>query len=472
MVGFPQNFMWGGAIAANQSEGAYQESGKGLSIIDVLPNGVHSEPTNTVTDDIYYPSHEAVDFYHRYKEDLAYMKELNFNVFRVSISWTRIYPTGMEVKPNEEGLKFYDQLFDEIIKQGMTPLVTISHFDTPLYLSQNFNGWESRELIPLFEKYCQTIFERYQDKVKYWITFNEINNVHTMPYAAAAIRVDKTNSEKESLQMRYQASHNMFVANAIATRLCREIVPKSHIGCMLSFSGIYPNSCDPKDVFTTLELEQRSYFFSDVMMKGKYPYYTKKFLHENNIELNILDGDLDLIASNTNDFLAFSYYRSTTIKNGVMTTGHTGGIKGIDNQYLDTTPWGWQIDPLGLRIVLNKLYDRYGKKLFIVENGIGANDKIVEENGVNHIHDPYRINYVRDHILAMKGAIEDGVDIIGYTYWGPFDIVSAGTGEMKKRYGFVYVDKDNEGHGSLNRIKKDSFYWIKKVIATNGEDLE
>lgn len=469
---FPENFLWGGAVAANQCEGAYREKGKGLSIIDVLPNGVHSIPTDTIENYIYYPSHEAVDFYHRYKEDLGYMKELNFNVFRVSIAWTRIYPTGMEEEPNEEGLKFYDQLFDEIIKNGMTPLVTISHFDTPLYLSKQYNGWESRELITLFEKYCRTIYTRYQDKVKYWIVFNEINNIHTMPYAAAAIRVDKAVNEDESIRMRYQAAHNMFVANSIAVKLGHEIIPESQIGCMLSFSGIYPNSCDPKDVFSTLELEQRSYFFADVMMKGKYPYYTEKLLKKSNFHLNIKEEDLEVISAYTNDFLSLSYYRSTTIKDGVMTTGHTGGIKGIDNPFLGTTPWGWQIDPLGLRIVLNKLYDRYGKKLFVVENGLGAADEVVVENGENRIHDEYRINYIREHIHALEGALHDGVDVIGYTYWGPFDIVSAGTGEMKKRYGFVYVDKDNEGNGTLTRVKKDSFFWIKKVVASNGRDLE
>ncbi|WP_042143541.1 glycoside hydrolase family 1 protein [Paucisalibacillus sp. EB02] len=468
---FPKNFLWGGAVAANQCEGAYREKGKGLSIIDVLPNGVHSTPTDTVEEDVYYPSHGAVDFYHRFKEDLAYMKELNFNVFRTSIAWTRIYPTGMEEEPNEEGLKFYDQLLDEIINNGMTPLVTISHFDTPLYLSQKYNGWESRELIPLFEKYCRTVFNRYRDKVKYWIVFNEINNVHTMPYAAAAIREDKAENEAESLRMRYQAAHHMFVANAIAVKMGHEIIADSQIGCMLSFSGIYPNSCDPRDVFRTLELEQRSYFFADVMMNGAYPYYAEKLLGNTFSQLEILEEDLNLISSYTNDYVSLSYYRSTTIKDGMMTTGHTGGIKGIDNPFLGNTPWGWQIDPLGLRVVLNKLYDRYGKKLFIVENGLGAADEVVVENGEKRIQDPYRIDYIRDHIQAMAGAIEDGVEVLGYTYWGPFDIVSAGTGEMKKRYGFVYIDKDNEGNGTLERIKKDSFDWMKKVVASNGTNL-
>ena len=469
---FPKNFLWGGAVSANQCEGAYLEGGKGLSIIDVLPNGVHSTPTAKVEEDVYYPSHEAVDFYHRFREDLGYMKELNFNVFRISIAWTRIYPTGMEEEPNEEGLKFYDQLIDEIIENGMTPLVTISHFDTPLYLSQMYNGWESRELIPLFEKYCRTVFNRYQDKVKYWIVFNEINNVHTMPYAASGIRVDKAENEDESLRMRYQAAHHMFVANALAVKLGHEINSDSQIGCMLSFSGTYPNSSDPKDVFANLELEQRSYFFADVMMKGAYPYYTEKLLGKTFAELEILDEDLELISAYTNDYLSFSYYRSTTIKEGVMTTGHTGGIKGIDNPFLGTTPWGWQIDPLGIRIVLNKLYDRYGKKLFIVENGLGADDRLEEVNGQKRINDPYRVDYIRKHIEALAGALEDGVEIIGYTYWGPFDIVSAGTGEMRKRYGFVYIDKDNEGNGTLERIKKDSFYWMKKVVASNGRDLK
>lgn len=469
MTIFPNNFMWGGAISANQSEGGYLSDGKGLSIIDVLPNGVHSTPTKEVEEEIYYPSHKAVDFYHNYKEDLKYMKEMNFNVFRISIAWTRIYPTGVEERPNEEGLKFYDKLIDEIIKNGMTPLITISHFETPLYLSEKYNGWSDRELIPLFEKYCKTIFNRYKNKVKFWITFNEINNVHTMPYAASAIRTDMAKDIDESLKMRYQASHNMFVANSIAVKLCHEIIPESQIGCMLSFSGLYPNSCDPKDIFSTFRLEQRSYFYSDVMLNGEYPYYAKNLFNQNNITIE--EKDLEYIYNYTNDYLAFSYYRSTTIKNGVMTTGHTGGIKGIDNPFLETTPWGWQIDPLGLRIVLNKLYDRYRKKLFVVENGLGASDKIVVEKNQKFIHDPYRIDYIREHIKAMAKALEDGVELIGYTYWGPFDIISAGTGEMEKRYGFIYIDRDNEGNGTFSRFKKDSFYWFKKLIASNGSDL-
>lgn len=465
---FPDNFLWGGAIAANQAEGAYIENNKGLSIIDVLPKGVHSKPTGKVEDNIYYPSHEAVDFYHHYKEDLRYMKELNFKVFRTSIAWSRIYPTGFEDEPNEEGLKFYDNLFDEMLRLGLQPLVTISHFETPLYLSQQFNGWEDSKLIALFTKYCTTIFNRYKNKVKYWIAFNEINNVFTMPYAAAAIRVDKAKTADEDLQMRYQASHNMFVANAIAIKLCHEIIPDAQIGCMLSFSGVYPNSCDPKDVFATLEIERRSYFYADVMLKGKYPNYIKKVFKKHNIEIKKGENDLELISKYTNDFLALSYYRSTTIKEGHGNTGHTGGIHGIDNPFLETTPWGWQIDSLGLRIVLNKLYDRYEKKLFVVENGLGADDQVVIEDGQRRIHDTYRINYIKEHIEAMAGAIEDGVELIGYTYWGPFDIVSAGTGEMRKRYGFIYIDKNNEGIGTLERIKKDSFEWMKNVIKNNG----
>lgn len=468
-MGFPENFLWGGAVAANQCEGAWREGGKGPSIMDVLQHGVHSLPTEGIQPGLYYPSHESVDFYHRYREDLKLMEELNFKVFRTSIGWSRIYPTGMEKEPNEEGLRFYDNLFDEIHSRGMEPLVTISHFEMPLYLSERYNGWESRELIPLFEKYCRTVLTRFGKKVKYWLTFNEINNVHTMPYAAAGIRIDRASNKAEEQQMIYQAAHNMFVANAKAVKMCHEMLPEALMGCMLSFSGVHPNSSRPEDVYATMEIEERSYFFSDVMMRGAYPWYTRKLMERQGVQFRMEQKDLELIRENTNDFLSFSYYRSTTIKDGVMTTGHTGGVKGIDNPYLDTTPWGWQIDPTGLRIVLEKLYDRYGKKLFIAENGLGARDEVVMEQGEKRIHDNYRIDYIHRHIRAIEEAIADGIEVMGYAYWGPFDIVSAGTGEMEKRYGFVYIDKDNEGNGSLERIKKDSFAWMARLVDLNGD---
>ena len=461
-MSFPKDFLWGGAIAANQAEGAYLEDGKGITITDVC-KGLINDPDEDVVANKYYPSHEAIDFYHRYREDLQLMSEMGFTCFRTSISWARIFPQGDELEPNEKGLQYYEDLFNDMLELGMEPVVTISHYETPLHLVKEYGGWTNRKLIDFFERYCATIFTRYKDLVKYWLTFNEINNTHTIPFAAAAI---PNNSDVPS---RFQAAHNMFVASAKANKLCHEIILDAKIGCMLSLSAIYPHTCKPKDIIGAYNLRRRSLFFSDVMIRGKYPNYTKRIFDEWNVELQSQPEDFRYMQDYTSDYLAFSYYRSTTYEEGMPILGNTGGIIGKDNPYLEKTPWGWQIDPEGLRYVCNELYDRYLVPLFIVENGMG-NDDIVEADG--SINDEYRIAYTRDHIKAMQEAIIDGVEIMGYTYWGPIDIVSAGTGEMKKRYGFIYVDKDNEGNGDLSRKKKKSFYWYKKVIASNGEDLQ
>jgi 6-phospho-beta-glucosidase len=356
-------------------------------------------------------------------------------------------------------------MFDELLKYGIEPVITLSHYETPLHLINEYGGWLNRKLIGFFENYCRAVFSRYKDKVKYWMTFNEINNLHTIPYAAGAIIYS---SEESKLQELYQAAHYMFVANAAATKLGHEIIPDAKIGCMLSLSGVYPNTCDPEDVFAAYELRRRSLFFSDVMMRGYYPGYVKRIWSKHNIQLETEPGDYELMKAYPSDYLGFSYYRSTTFKAGMPILGHTGGIMGIDNPYLQKTEWGWTIDEKGLRYVCNELYDRYQKPLFLVENGYGGNDE-VNENG--EIIDDARISYLNKHLIEIAEAIEDGVELMGYTWWGPIDIVSAGTGEMKKRYGFIYVDKDNEGKGTLERLKKKSFYWYKKVIATNGDVL-
>jgi len=460
---FPENFLWGGAIAANQAEGAYLEDGKGLSIVDVMPNGLIKGIQENSNDLNLY--HIAIDFYHRYKEDIALFAEMGFKAFRTSIAWARIFPKGDELEPNEKGLEFYDNLFDELLKYGIQPVVTISHYETPLHLVKEYGGWKNRRLIEFFTRYCEVIFNRYKNKVKYWMGFNEINNVHTITTAAGGIIIGENENRLQSI---YQASHHMFVASAIAKKLLNEIIPDGQMGAMLSLSGVYPNTCHPDDVFEAYELRRRSLFFSDVLLRGTYPNYIHRIWNENNVKLEIEESDLELIKKYTADYLGFSYYRTTTHKAGTPILGHTGGVIGTPNPYLDSTPWGWQIDPKGLRYVLNELYDRYQKPLFIVENGLGTNDEI--ENG--KINDDYRIDYLRDHIREMKAAIEDGVDLMGYTYWGPIDIVSAGTGEMKKRYGFIYVDRHNDGSGTLKRMKKKSFNWYKKVIDSNGVDLD
>lgn len=463
---FPDGFLWGGAIAANQAEGAWDVDGKGPSIADVTRGGLISGVSDlTIDPDKFYPSHEAIDFYHRYKEDVALFAEMGFTLFRTSIAWSRIFPKGDEDTPNEAGLQFYDNLFDELLRQGIQPMVTISHYETPLHLANEYGGWENEKLINFFNRYCEVIFKRYKDKVKYWMTFNEVNNMHKIPFATGACRIEEG---PERLQRLYQASHNLLVANAHAVRLGKEIMPDNQVGCMLSLSAFYPNTCHPDDVFEAYEFRRRSLFYSDVMLRGHYPAYVNRIWDENNINLQIRDGELELLRDHTCAFLAFSYYLSSTHKAGMPILSSTGGSKGIDNPYLEKTTYGWTIDAKGLRYVCNELYDRYEKPLFIVENGYGGIDEISEDG---HIHDHYRIDYVKKHLIEIQEAIVDGCEVLGYAYWGPIDIVSAGTGEMRKRYGFIYVDRDNDGKGTLERKKKDSFDWYKKVIETNGRSL-
>ncbi|MCB2362423.1 glycoside hydrolase family 1 protein [Clostridium estertheticum] len=463
---FPENFLWGGAVAANQCEGAYLEDGKGLNLIDVVRHRIKGEIDDKPIEGMYYPSHKAIDFYHRFKGDLALMAEMGFKCFRTSISWGRIFPNGDETEPNEKGLEFYDKLFDEMISLGMQPIVTISHYEMPLYLLDNYGGWRSRKLIDFYTRYCEVIFRRYKGKVKYWITFNEINAIHFNPYGAGGLRIKP---DENKMQVIYQASHNTFVASSLAIKLCREIDKEAKIGCMLALSAFYPATCHPDDVFETYELRRRSLYYSDVYMRGYYPNYAKHIWDELSVNIKMEDGDEKVIKKYTCDFLAFSYYKSSTHSYGMPVFGDTGGNTGKPNPYLQSTAWGWQIDPKGLRYVCNELYDRYQKPLFVAENGMGNID-VVEEDG--SINDDYRIDYISRHLMALRDAIKDGVDIIGYTYWGPIDIISAGTGEIKKRYGFIHVDMDNDGNGTLKRRKKKSFYWYKKVIESNGENLE
>lgn len=462
---FPKDFMWGGAIAANQAEGAYLEDGKGLDISAGFPNGIKHEYDRVIDENKFYPTHEAIDFYHRFKEDLALMEEMNFNVFRTSINWSRIFPNGDDLEPNEAGLQYYDDLFDEMIKRGMKPLVTLSHYETPYHLVEEYGSWRNRKLIDFFLKYCETVFERYKDKVKYWLTFNEINNMRRMPGGAGGIFFEEGENKQEVI---YQTSHHMFVANSLCIKKFKEVIPDGKIGCMLSLSNVYPHTCKPEDVFETMELRRRSLMFGDVMIRGEYPSYTARIWEDEGVEVHMESGDEEIIKCYTSDFLAFSYYRTSTHEYGQPFYGDTGGDQGTPNPYLETTPWGWQIDPLGLRYTLNELYDRYQIPLFVVENGLGQIDEI-EDNG--EINDDYRIEYVRDHVKAMRDALRDGVEIMGYTYWGPIDIVSVGTGEMKKRYGFIYVDRDNDGNGTLQRRKKKSFDWYANLIKKNGNNI-
>ncbi len=470
-----KDFLWGGASAANQIEGAYLEGNKGLSNIDLLPFGEYRLPIargerkySDVPEGLYYPSHEAVDFYHRYKEDIALLAEMGFKCYRFSIAWSRIYPTGLETEPNEEGLQFYENVIDELLKYNIEPIVTISHFDAPKGLMDEFGSWKSRRMIEKYEKYAITLFERFKGKVKYWITFNEINMILHKPFTAAGVWIEENENREQVI---YTAAHHMLVASALATKRLREIDPAAQMGCMLAAGEYYPYSCAPEDVREAQIANQENYFFIDVQARGEYPRWVMKKFEKENIKIDITDEDLTILKENTVDYISLSYYASRTSKadtTGVDTnTGNAAG--GVVNPHLSRSEWGWMIDPVGFRITLNSIWDRYQKPLFIVENGLGARDK-VEEDG--SIHDDYRIAYLRAHIQAFREAIvEDGVPIIGYTLWSAIDLVSSSEGQMEKRYGLVYVDKDDKGEGTLKRLKKDSFYWYKKVIETNGEDL-
>ena len=459
---FKEGFLWGGALSANQCEGAYLEDGKGLSVADVLPGGMISEVINPPNGK--FPSHEAIDFYHRYKEDIKLFAEMGFKCLRMSIAWTRIFPNGDDESPNEEGLRFYDDVFNELLKYNIEPVVTLSHYEMPLNLVDKYGGWKNRKLIGFFEKYAKVVFERYKDKVKYWLTFNEMNTILHMTFIGGGIAFEDGDNRREII---YQSIHNQFVANAKVTKLCHEINKDSQIGCMINYGCIYPMACRPLDSMEALEMDRKTLFFTDVLVRGYYPSYIKRFFRENNINIKLEEDDLPLIKENTVDYIGISYYMSRVASSNKEDKEMANGniFKMLKNPYLEASEWGWQIDPVGLRYSLNTLYDRYQKPIFIVENGLGAIDTI-DENG--EINDDYRIGYLREHINALKEAISDGVDVIGYTSWGPIDIVSASTGELKKRYGFIYVDKDDYGNGTLERRKKKSFYWYKKVLESNG----
>ena len=587
----PENFLWGAAIAANQAEGAYNEGGRGLSNIDMMPHGVHrmevklgGTPHPTLQAGEYYPSHTGVDFYHHYKEDIALMAELGLKVFRTSISWSRLYPHGDERTPNPEGVAFYRNVFQECRKYGIEPLVTLCHFDIPMGLVEQYGSWRSRKTLECFARYAETCFKEYSGLVHYWLTFNEINILLHSPFSGAGIafqegenrsqviyqaahhvllasatatrlahQYDPANQvgcmlaggsfypyscnpedvwesvqkEQENLlfidvqvrgrypgyaetcfkeysglvhywltfneinillhspfsgagiafqegenrsQVIYQAAHHVLLASATATRLAHQYDPANQVGCMLAGGSFYPYSCNPEDVWESVQKEQENLLFIDVQVRGRYPGYARKLFAEKQVQLHTEPGDDALLRENTVDFISFSYYASRCVAASLEGKAVNDGnvVRSVKNPYLQTSQWGWAIDPLGLRITMNQLYDRYQKPLFLVENGLGAHDTVEPDGSV---HDDYRIDYLRRHIEAVKQAVSDGVDLMGYIAWSGIDLVSASTGEMSKRYGFVYVDKQDDGTGTLARSKKDSFYWYQKVIRSNGADL-
>lgn len=480
-MNFPTNFYWGGATAANQLEGGWRDGGKGISCADICTGGSASRSkriTPVLEEGTFYPSHEAVDHYHHYKEDIVLFAEMGFKMYRFSIAWTRIFPNGDEELPNEEGLRFYDNLIDECLKYHIEPMVTISHYEPPFHLTQKWNGWADRRMIGCYLNFCKAIFTRYKGKVKYWLTFNEINGA-TMPmggYVGQGI-LNKMESVKideleDIPQIRFQALHHQFLASAEAVKMAHEIDSENKVGCMQIIATSYPLTCNPAD---QIENQKKSHlmnwFCADVQCRGKYPSYIWRYFEENNISIKFTDGDKEILQNGCVDFFTGSYYMSMchSADPEKQAVGKGNILGGTPNPYLKTSDWGWQIDPEGLRFSLNEIWDRYQKPIFIVENGLGAYDKIDEDG---RIRDNYRISYLKSHIEQMSEAVKDGVDLRGYTPWGCIDLVSASTGEMAKRYGFIFVERYDDGTGNFARRRKDSFYWYKKVIASNGENLQ
>lgn len=473
-----KDFLWGGATAANQCEGAYAEGGRGLANVDVIPHGPDRRSVmlgvrkmDQIEDGYYYPALKGIDFYHHFREDIAMFAEMGFKTFRMSIGWSRIFPKGDEEEPNEEGLAFYEEVFRECKKYGIEPLVTITHFDCPMHLIRTYGGWKNRKLIDFYKKLVTTLFTRYKGLVKYWITFNEINMILHLPFMGAGLQFEEG---EDQVQAKYVSAHHELVASAWAVKIAHEIDPENMVGCMMAAGNYYPYCCMPEDVWAALDKDRENMMFIDVQARGYYPNYAKKFFEKNNIHMGLTEEDEKILREHTVDFISFSYYSSrciTTQENVGETIGNA--FKGTKNPYLKSSQWGWQIDPLGLRITMNTLYDRYQKPLFIVENGLGAKDELVPDgNGSYTVEDDYRIEYLKAHIEALKAAVdEDGVELLGYTPWGCIDLVSASTGEMSKRYGFIYVDRKDDGEGSFARYRKKSFHWYKKVIASNGEEL-
>ncbi|MGL5977678.1 MAG: 6-phospho-beta-glucosidase [Erysipelotrichaceae bacterium] len=477
-MAFRKDFLWGGATAANQCEGAYNVDGRGLANVDVCPHGSERgavlrglRKMTSVEEGLYYPALQGIDFYHHYKEDIALFAQMGFKTFRLSIAWSRIFPKGDETTPNEAGLVFYENVFKECQKYGIEPLVTITHFDCPMHLIEAYGGWKNRELIGFYKNLVTVLATRYKGLVKYWLTFNEINMILHLPFMGAGLLIE---DEKTATQEMYTAAHHELVASSWATKILHEIDPKNMVGCMMAAGDYYPYACKPEDVFAAMGKNRDNLMFIDVQARGYYPNYALKFFEREGIDLAMSEEDEMILRDHTVDFISFSYYSSRCISTD-PSVGETIGnaFKGTKNPNLASSQWGWQIDPLGLRITMNTLYDRYQKPLFIVENGLGAKDSLVADgNGSFTVKDDYRIDYLRQHIQEMKAAVElDGVDLLGYTPWGCIDLVSASTGEMDKRYGFIYVDRQNDGTGSMTRYKKASFDWYQTVIASNGEIL-
>ncbi|MBR3223947.1 MAG: glycoside hydrolase family 1 protein [Atopobiaceae bacterium] len=490
-MAFPKDFMWGGAVSAGQYEGGWQEDGRGPCRMDYTTGGTRTKAryvTYELADgtpmkggredrlpqgarwaslpECYYPNQVAVDGYHRIFDDIELMAQMGFTCYRMSIGWSRLFPTGTERTPNREGVEYYRRVFECLRAHNIEPVVTLLHFDTPLGLEESCGGWENRELIDHFVRFCTTCFMEYKGLVRYWLTINEINNLLSL--------IDFMGDGSDtSYQHAYQQLHHQFVASAKAVQVGHAIDSANRIGCMIASAATYPHTCDPADILAAdHKRQENAYYCGDVQVFGRYPTYARRLWGEHDVELAIADGDMDDLAAGTVDFYTFSYYNSNVVTTHKVTDTVGGNFQvGARNEYLTYSDWGWAMDPTGLQWQLETLYDRYQVPIMIVENGLGAFDEVVEEDGEKRIHDPYRIDYLREHVQAMERAIANGVDLVGYTPWGWIDLVSMGTGEMRKRYGFVYVDMDDEGRGTLDRYRKDSFWWYQRCITSNGKEL-
>ncbi len=484
---FPENFLWGGAIAANQAEGAWQEDGKGMSVADVAMykpavdvrdyakqwhvGAADIERAMQTQDTTYYPKRRGIDFYHRYKEDIALFKEMGFKTLRVSIAWSRIFPQGNETEPNEKGLQFYEDLFKELRQSGIEPLVTLSHYEMPLYLVNHYDGWVSREVVGFFVRYAKVCFQRYRHLVRYWLTFNEIDSVFRHAFTTVGVVEEKYADQQAAEAAIYQALHHQFVASALAVKYAHMLMPGCLVGCMVTKTMTYPATCNPEDVLLAQRANRQNFVYTDVQVLGKYPEHLRRYWARKGIVVRMLSGDEEILQQHTVDFISFSYYMSRVESIKAETAEKVGGnlTSSVKNPYLATSDWGWQIDPMGLRISLIDLYDRYHKPLWIVENGIGAYDKVEADGSIN---DPYRIAYFQQHFEQIALAIEEGVECMGYTSWACIDLVSASTSQMTKRYGFIYVDADDLGQGTYARKRKKSFYWYRDLIAKNEIAVE
>ncbi|MGM0340627.1 glycoside hydrolase family 1 protein [Enterococcus sp. AZ007] len=471
-----KDFLWGGSIAAHQLEGAYNEGGKGLNTMDLFTSGSYETPrkiTETLQDDQLYPSHTAIDFYHRYEEDIELFAEMGFRALRISIDWSRIFPNGDDPEPNKEGLEYYHKVLDKLIEKGIEPIVTLFHFELPVAIVKNYNSWLSRETIELYLKFVKTVVSEYKGKVTKWITFNEMNHIDPQTeasdiftYILAGLEYSKMTDKKQTLAT---LGYNMTLASVKAVKIIREIDPKNQAGCVFGLAPSYPKTCKPEDVLLSFQDTIRDFYQIDAMMLGEFPKYKLFEFKKNGIELEITEEDQAAFKEGILDFIGLNYYMSAVSSTEAEAKAQEALFGGEVNPYLEKSDWGWTVDPIGLRYLLNFVYRKYQKPIIICENGLGAVDQVAE-NG--EVQDTYRIDYLQQHLSQLKKAVlEDGVECFGYLMWGPIDLVSASTGEMKKRYGFIYVDKQDDGSGDLSRSRKASYYWYQKLIETNGEEL-